>query len=89
MVVRETKISSRFGLKMLGSLYWGREGNPGGEDGVANVLADGEVADVLALADGVAIGGDLEDFGVDEVSDLDSNFFKLRRESEIDAHSYS
>ena len=67
-------------------MYWGCVGNPGGDDGVADVLAlagegevadgladdGGDVADGLALADGVAIEEGLEDFGVAEgEEDLD------------------
>ena len=67
-LTRETDISGRLGLKMLGYWYWGCGGNPGGEDGVADGLAEdgaGDVADGLAEADGVAFGEDLEDFSVD------------------------
>ena len=62
--VRETDISGRFlVLKIFGYLYWGCGGKPGGDDGVADGLADGdeEVADGLALADGIAMGGLLAD----------------------------
>ena len=72
IVVSDTDISGRLGLKIFGYLYGagGLGGNPGGEDEVADGLADGGVADGLALADGGAIGEDLAD-GVALEEDLE------------------
>ena len=56
---------------MSGYLYWGRGANVLAGEG-ADGLAEGEVADGLALADGVANDEDLEDFGDvnDDLEDL-------------------
>ena len=74
MVTIDTEISGRLScLKILGCLYWGCGGNPGGEDGVADGLADegrGVIANGLAEADGVAFEGDTDE-ALDDISDED------------------
>ena len=43
-------------------MYWGYLGNPGGERGVVDSLADGDVIEEESLGDGVANGELEEDF---------------------------